>query len=97
MAHTILLSRDIVGYVQDFYEFRVKTSDKTLDYNLQTSSGNAWCKFHRTPNEFIDICQEVIRSDIVTVANTSTSFSQLTDETADIQEMEQLPIGVRCV
>ena len=85
------------GYVQDFYEFRVETSDKTFDNHFQTSSGNAWYIFHRTQHEFIDICQEVIRSDIVTVANTSTSFSISTDETADIQEREQLPMGVRCV
>ena len=38
------------GYVQDFYEFRVETGDKTLDDNFQTSSGNAWYIFYRTQN-----------------------------------------------
>ena len=67
------------GNVQHFYEFRVEAGDKTLVDHFQTFSGNVLYIFHRTQNELIDICQEMIRSDIVTAANTCTSFSILAD------------------
>ena len=64
---------------------------------LQKSSGSERYTSHRTKNELFDIYQKMIRSDIVTAANTFTSFSILAEEIADIPENEQLSMGVRFV
>lgn len=49
----------------------------------------------RTQNEIINICENIIRDDIVVAANAAVGFSILADETTDIASVEQLSLGVR--
>ena len=98
-AHDLVLrgKHSDTGNVQDLYDFRVEAGDKTLENHLQTYSENARYTSHRIQNELTNICQEVIRSEIVAAANKSTGFSILADEIADIAGTEQLSLAVRFV
>lgn len=85
------------GNVQQLFKLRVEAGDKVLKDHLELSAANARYTSHRTQNELIALCEQVVRNDIVTAANNSIGFSILADETADIAGTEQLSIGVRFV
>ena len=64
---------------------------------MENAAGNAKYTSVRTHNELINMCEDVVREDIVYVANASVGFSILADETADISGEDQLSLCVRFV
>lgn len=85
------------GNLRDLLQFRIEAGDMVLKDHMECSSKNARYISARIQNDLILLSEQVIRDNIVKVANQSNGFSIIADETADIAGTEQLSIGVRFV
>ena len=62
---------------------------------MENASGNAKDASAQIPNNMINLCEEIVRNNIVFAANNSAGFSIRVDETAVISGEKQLLIEVR--
>ena len=62
---------------------------------MENASGNAKDTSTQIPNNMINLCEEMVRNNIVFAANNSAGFSIRVDETAVISGEKQLLIEVR--
>ena len=83
------------GNFQDLLHFRIESGDEILKHHMETASHAARYTSVRTQNEIVEICGRLLQRDVVQAANSSTAFSILADETADISGKEQLSLAVR--
>lgn len=79
----------------DLLQFRVHSGDETLQKHFETAPKNATYVSHRTQNDLIDACADVLRYDLIHTINNSESFSVLADETMDVAGTEQLSLAAR--
>ncbi|XP_049782496.1 zinc finger MYM-type protein 1-like [Schistocerca cancellata] len=77
----------------DLLQFRVQSGDETLRKRFEGAPKNATYVSHRTQNDLIDVCAEVLRNDLINTIKNSESFSVLADETMDIAGTEQLSLS----
>ncbi|XP_049851588.1 52 kDa repressor of the inhibitor of the protein kinase-like [Schistocerca gregaria] len=77
----------------DLLQFRVQSGDVTLQKYFEGAPKNATYVSHRTQNDSIDVCAEVLRNDLINTINNSESFSVLADKTMDIAGTEQIPLS----
>ncbi|XP_047103497.1 uncharacterized protein LOC124722368 [Schistocerca piceifrons] len=79
----------------DLLQFRVQSGDERLRKHFEGAPKNATYVSHRTQNDLIDVCAEVLRNDLINTINNSESFSVLADKTVDIAGTEQLSLSAR--
>lgn len=82
---------------QNLLDFRIDAGDSILKNHLETSAQNAKYISHRTQNEIISICGDILREHIMQAINSSAFYSVIADESADISGVEQLSIAIRFV
>ncbi|XP_050066310.1 uncharacterized protein LOC126555432 [Aphis gossypii] len=83
------------GVFQDLLNFRIESGDEILKDHFLTNVGNAKYSSHRTQNELITLCGQILKEEIVCEANAANAFSIIADESADISGVEQLTIVIR--
>ena len=76
--------------------FRAET-DEALRKHLENAPKNACYLSPTIQNEFIEICGDFIRKDIIDSCKKAKYFTVLVDETTDISTSEQVSISVRFV
>lgn len=77
-------------------KFRAEV-DEVLRTHLDSAPKNATYLSPNIQNEFIEICGDFIRSDIIDSCKKAKYFSVLVDETTDISTTEQVSFSVRFV
>jgi hypothetical protein len=75
-------------------EFRLDAGDMILNDHLLNSPANATYISHRVQNEILNICNDVIRENIIKDIKKSILFSVIADESCDICGTEQLSLGL---
>ena len=78
-------------------KFRIEAGDKILEDHIKNAPINAKYTSHCTQNEILNMCELVLREQLIKLINNSHGFSILADETADISGVEQLSLGARFV
>jgi len=96
-THDLLLrgKKSDSGVFHDLLNFRIESGDEILKDHFLTNGGNAKYSFHRTQNELITLCGQILKEEIVCEANAANAFSIIVDESADISGVEQLTILIR--
>jgi hypothetical protein len=67
----------------------------TLNDHLLNSPANATYISHRVQNEILNICNDVIRENIIKDIKKSIFFSVIADESCAISGIEHLSLGLR--
>lgn len=80
---------------RNLLEFRSDAGDSVLHNHLMTAPKNASYVSHRTQNDLVNICADIVKDELIKDLNQASAWSILADETADISGTEQLSIGVR--
>lgn len=80
---------------RDLLEFRLDAGDEILKNHLEFSAKKALYISHRSQNELVASCSDVLKAEIIQEVKEASFYSVLADETADISGTEQLSIGVR--
>ncbi|XP_049786191.1 uncharacterized protein LOC126188634 [Schistocerca cancellata] len=82
------------GVLLDLLNLRIDSGDDKLRSHLEKCRRNAVYTSPKIQNDFINLCGDVIKENIITEIKKATFYVVLADETADIAGKEQLSIGV---
>ena len=85
------------GNFRALLRYRALAGDSVLKKHLKLSDANALYISPTIQNELINICGEIIQTDIVKKLNNAQCFTVLADETTDVAHTEQLSVCVRFI
>ncbi len=83
------------GNFIDLINFRANAGDTILQDHLKTCAKNAKYTSPDVQNQLVEICEDVLRRQIVSEVNKIGYWSILADESADISGKEQLSLAIR--
>nr|CAI5831362.1 unnamed protein product [Callosobruchus analis] len=85
------------GNFRELIRFRIKGGDSVLETHLRDTSSRATYISKTSQNEFIKLCGEEIRQQIISRITEAGIYSLLFDETTDISGKSQISLSLRYV
>nr|CAI5866551.1 unnamed protein product [Callosobruchus analis] len=85
------------GNFRELIRFRIKGGDSVLQTHLRNTSSRATYISKTSQNEFIKLCGEEIRQQIISRITEAGIYSLLFDETTDISGKSQISLSLRYV
>lgn len=86
------------GNMQEILKFLTRFGKNSLfEDHMENARKSATYRSKTTQNEIVEICGEMITSKLSSEIKNAKFFSVLADEAADVSNLEQMPLVIRCV